>query len=84
MRFRYRVSTLLLCATTIGAALGWLANRAHVQRQAVSAVERVAGTVFYDYEVAGVGMDHGYYDIVPRHGWWWPSWGERTILADMI
>jgi hypothetical protein len=47
---RVSIRALMALVLTIACALGWIVNRAHVQRNAVVAVRKSGGTVLYDFE----------------------------------
>jgi hypothetical protein len=40
----------MLLVLVAGAAMGWIVNRAHLQRDAVAAIERAGGVVRYDLQ----------------------------------
>jgi hypothetical protein len=48
LRFSLRGTIALILL--LGALLGWLVRRAHIQRDAVAAIERAGGTVYYDWQ----------------------------------
>jgi hypothetical protein len=41
---------LIIIVLVLGSALGWIVNRAKVQRDAVAAIERAGGSVKYEWE----------------------------------
>jgi internalin A len=47
---RFSVRGLIVLVLVIGAGLGWLVRSAHIQRDAVAAIERAGGNVAYDWE----------------------------------
>ena len=47
---RIRLRSLLALVLIVGCALGWIANRARVQRSAVAAVKKAGGLAIYDFE----------------------------------
>ena len=51
-RIRLTVRTLMLFVLILAGGLGWVVNRARVQREAVAAVRRAGGSVSYDWEWA--------------------------------
>jgi hypothetical protein len=55
-RLRLSVRGLILLVLAIGAGLGWMVHRAHLQRDAVAAIRRAGGTIGYEWEV-----QHGYF-----------------------
>ena len=76
--FRVRLSVRLLMALVLLAAsgLGWVVNRAHVQRDAVAAIVRGGGTVLYDWDVTYVpGQPYGDdYRLTINGKPKWPKW----------
>jgi hypothetical protein len=49
-RVRFRLRVLIVVVLAIGGSLGWIVNRARVQREAVAAIRRAGGFVAYDWE----------------------------------
>ena len=49
-RFRFSLRSLMIAIGILCGGLGWIINRAHVQRDAVAAIERAGGKVMYDRE----------------------------------
>jgi hypothetical protein len=47
---RFRMRGLLVFVMVIGAGLGWIVRDAHVQRDAVAAIQAAGGKVMYDWE----------------------------------
>jgi hypothetical protein len=45
---RFSVRGLIVLVLVVGARLGWIVHEAHVQRDAVAAIERTGGEVIYD------------------------------------
>src|SRR3974377_1409781 len=45
---RFGVRGLMLFVVVFGAGLGWIVRQAHIQRDAVAAIERDDGVVYYD------------------------------------
>lgn len=41
---------LIAVVLVIGAGLGWLVRQAHIQRDAVAAIEEAGGEAYYDWE----------------------------------
>src|SRR5690242_4393102 len=75
---RISVRGLIVLVLTIGAGLGWMVHRAHVQRNAVVAIRRAGGTIGYEWEV-----QHGYF--VPgsqRARPWAPGWLVDRVGGD--
>jgi hypothetical protein len=46
----FSVRGLIVVVLMIGAGLGWLVRSAHIQRDAVAAIERAGGSVNYDWQ----------------------------------
>ena len=47
---RFSVRGLIVLVLVIGAGLGWIVHQAHVQRDAVAAIQKAGGSVRYDWE----------------------------------
>ena len=64
---RVRLSIRALCAVVLafGVALGWVVHRARVQRDAVAAIERSIGRVFYDWQWAPLGYSPSGLPVLP-------------------
>lgn len=74
-RFRLSLRALILFVLGLAAMFGWIERRADVQRQAVAAIERVGGSVLYDWQrVNGNTVRNG----KP----WWPKWLVDRLGAD--
>jgi Leucine Rich repeat len=54
-RIRTSVRTLMTLVLVFGGGLGWVVHRAHVQRDAIAAVEKTGGRVRYDWGVLANG-----------------------------
>jgi Leucine Rich repeats (2 copies) len=75
-RFRISVRVMMLIVLVIAVLLGWQANKAREQREAVAAVQRYGGWVHYDYEfVNGT--------LTPGQRPWAPRW-LRAMLGDEV
>jgi Leucine Rich repeat len=72
-RLRVSVRTLMILVLILGGGLAWIVHRAHVQRDAVAAVQRARGRVWYDWQLE----NNGSYD--PNGKAWSPSW-----LVDLL
>ncbi len=55
-RPRLTLGVMMALVAAIGGALGWIAHRARVQREAVAAIVRAGGDVFYDGESGSVRL----------------------------
>ena len=64
---RFRMRGLLVFVLVIGAGLGWIVRDAHVQRDAVAAIQAAGGKVMYDWE-----WSDGKY--IPGGKPWAPRW----------
>ena len=51
LRFSFR--TMIVLVLAIGAGLGWVIHRVRVQRDAVAAIRRAGGDVWYDWQFKG-------------------------------
>ena len=49
-RFRFTLGVMMALVLAIGGALGWIAYKARVQRQAVAAIRKAGGSVSYDWQ----------------------------------
>jgi hypothetical protein len=47
---RFSVRGLIVAVLAIGGSLGWMVHCARIQREAVAAIERVGGTIRYNWE----------------------------------
>ena len=50
---RFSVRTMIVLVLVIGAALGWVVHRARVQRDAVAAIRKAGGAIWYDWQFKG-------------------------------
>ncbi len=72
---RFSVRGLVLLVLVIGAGIGWLVRSAHIQRDAVAAIEKLGGETHYDWDWNnGKGIPDG----APRA----PGWLVRLIGVD--
>ncbi len=74
--FQFSVRTLVVAMVLVGVGLGIVANRARRQREAVSAISRVGGTVYYDYQKANEKRPNAF---DPRKLPPGPEWLRRII-----
>jgi internalin A len=72
---RLSLRGLIVLVLVIGGGLGWIVNRAKVQRDAVAAIKRAGGEVFYEWDMKG-GME------IPNGKPWWPKWIVDLIGVD--
>ncbi len=69
---RLSIRTLIILVLAIGAALGWIVRRAHLQRDAVAAMKKAGAQISYDI-----------YPTAPNFSWTNPvSW--KTKIGDYI
>ena len=62
---RISVRAFIVVVLAMGAGLGWIVRRSHVQRDAVAAITKAGGLVEYEWE-------SGDPNIKPKL--WWPKW----------
>src|SRR5438045_591722 len=73
---QFSVRTLVIVSLLVGVGLGIIANRARRQREAVSAISRVGGTVWYDYQKASDKRPNAF---DPKSAALGPEWLRRLI-----
>src|SRR5262245_44099219 len=66
--FTLSVRALMIFVLVIGGGLGWVVHRARVQRNAVTAIERAGGRVYYDWQSSPSGRSN------PKARHWIPQW----------
>jgi internalin A len=69
---RFSVRGLIVFVIVVGAGLGWIVRQAHVQRDAVAAIQKAGGSVYYDWE-----WSNG--NVIPEGKPWAPQ-----FLVDFI
>jgi internalin A len=74
---RVSVRGLIVLVLVIGAGLGWIVHQAHVQRDAVAAIERAGGEVMYDWQWKGGRPD-------PNGKPGWPKWLVDLVGVDYL
>jgi hypothetical protein len=67
LRVRLKLRMLMACVLALACMLGFVVRRAHIQRDAVAAIERAGGRVRYDWQ-----FQDG--RIVSKGRIWWPKW----------
>ena len=72
---RLSLRAVLVLVLAIGAGLGWIVRRAHVQREAVAAIERIGGKAWYDWEWSNDNPN-------PTGKPWWPRWLVDRLGVD--
>jgi hypothetical protein len=68
---------LILLVVVLGTGLGWIVRQAHIQRDAVAAISKAGGTVFYSWEIKD-GNSH------PGARPWAPSWLVELTGVDFF
>jgi hypothetical protein len=63
---RLTLRSLIDLILLVGAGLGWIIRRAHIQRDAVHAIEKIGGSVWYDHQTSLTGLASS--DLA------WPKW----------
>lgn len=58
-RVRFTVRRLMVIVLITSVGVGWIVRRAHIQRDAVSAITRIGGHVFYHWETELRNMPDG-------------------------
>jgi hypothetical protein len=70
------VRGLIVFVLVIGVGLGWIVRQAHIQRDAVAAIRKAGGSVFYSWE-----WDHG--KAIPGGRPRQPSWVVESIGVEV-
>lgn len=78
-RFRFRLRNLMIAIGILCGILGWIINRARVQRDAVAAIERAGGKVMYDRE-----WSWKWNRPVPTGKPRWPDWLVKRVGIDYL
>ena len=76
-RFRFSLRGLMIAIGILGVGAGWLVHRAHVQRDAVAAIERAGGKVMYDWQWRNARK-------LPDGRIRWPNWLVDRIVVDFF
>ena len=80
-RLRLSLGTMMIIVLGIGGVLGWVAHRAHVQRDAVAAIQtprrNTRGIVYYDWQFAAAQGDK---NAKPRG----PKWLRDVLGPDVF
>ena len=80
-RLRLSLGAMMIIVLGIGGVLGWVANRAHVQRDAVAAIttprRNTRGSVYYDWQFAAAQGDK---NAKPRG----PKWLRDALGPDVF
>jgi len=69
---RISVRGLIVVVLVLGGGLGWVVNRARVQREAVAAIERAGGSVKYKWDYT-VGT------LISSEEPAWPNWLIKNV-----
>jgi internalin A len=73
---RLSMRSLLFLVLVLGAGLGWMVHLARVQRDAVEAIVKAGGSVYYDWELSSNGVPN------PNGKLWWPGWLVDRVGVD--
>ncbi len=76
-RFRFSLRGLMIAIGILAVGAGWLVHRAHVQRDAVAAIERAGGEVMYDWQWRNGRK-------LPNGRIRWPNWLVDRIGVDFF
>ena len=80
-RLRLSLGAMMIVVLGIGCVLGWVAHRAHVQRDAVAAIQtprrNTRGSVYYDWQFVAGKFDE---DARPRG----PKWLRDAIGPEVF
>ena len=72
---RFSMRGLIVLVLVVGGWLGWLVRTAHIQRQAVAAIQQAGGSVIYDW-----AWKDG--ERIPNGRPWAPQWLVDWLGAD--
>jgi hypothetical protein len=72
---RFSLRGLIVFVVVIGIAIGWVVRGARIQREAVAAIWKAGGIVFYDWE-----LKNGQMIRAPKP--WGPTWLVNSIGVD--
>ena len=75
--FQFSLRTLLLAVLVVAVWLGWYCDRARRQKQSVTAISRLGGWVYYDYELVNDKYD-------PQAASWVPGWLRSQLGVDFF
>ena len=78
---RFSLQSLVFLVSTIGCCLGLYVNEANQQREAVSQIKALGGTVWYDCEYDSTA---GIYLRLPPRGWQEPAWLRSLLGVDFF
>ncbi len=85
---RLSLRALMILVLVLGGAMGWVVRSAHVQRDAVAAIVRGGGNVWYDWEVprSRVQPDGEFVGGVPmrKRAAPWPKWLFDRLGPDFL
>jgi len=68
------VRGLIVLVLVIAAGLSWIANRASSQRNAVGAIEKAGGKVWYDFELEATPIVRARPHAIPNDNQRWTQW----------
>jgi hypothetical protein len=74
---RFSVRVLIVLVLVVGAGLGWIVHQAHVQRDAVAAIEKIGGRAAY-------GSEFWDGNVLRSRNPWAPRWLRDFIGVDYL
>lgn len=75
---RFNMRSLLILVLLFAAGLGWSVHRAHVQRDAVAAIIKAGGSVYYDWQLFSNGTANSNGKLR------WPKWLVDHVGIDYL
>ena len=82
-RVRLSLRAVMIFILFFGGGLGWVVNRANVQRDAVAAIEQAGGKVTYDWELTPMTYIYGNsFKPNPKGMPKWPKWLVARLGPD--
>jgi hypothetical protein len=81
---RLSVRALMLLVLAFGCGFGWYVHRVHVQRDAITAIERAGGKVYYGWQLMRIPIPPDYGDLTPNKAGRprWPKWLTDRVPPD--
>src|SRR5262245_35219340 len=73
---RFSVRGSLLLVLLLGGGLGWIVQRAQIQRDAVAAIRQAGGSVTYDWQRRT--------SSIPNGKFWWPIRTAAHVGSDFL
>ena len=62
---RFSLRVMMIVVLVVGSGLGWVVQRARIQREAVAGVKRAGGSAWYDWQWKGGRPDRNSLDVIP-------------------